>query len=286
MLGLRKRPTYNEVIDYLEREQPKIKYPNRKATFLRNSPYLSQFDGDSWLDLEEQENNIQEEQLRELQIKKLASNSTQTHTLVKASAQSPKPLAQPMDTKSEDFEDVMSDLEDEKEIELRKRSQQPELFKQAIQGAGYVAKNYAYPFTRDILLPATGELALNLTQGAMWLMGKSFWSLADIIMAMNGGDGNTTPQGKTPRSAIGWGSGSGAIGWGSSSSNNNKEEELDELSKKGKGYLIEQIYKKPGWARMFGREDANGYTNDETEIFRKRLGRMKPKELAEILLRL
>jgi len=104
-------------------------------------------------------------------------------------------------------------------------------------------------------------------------------------MAMNGGDGNTTPQGKTSRNAIGGGSGSGAIGW-SGNSNKNREEEVDELSKKPKGYLIEQIYKKPGWARMFGREDSNGYTNDETDVFRKRLGRMKPKELAEILLRL
>lgn len=84
MLTLRQRPTYDEVVDYLENEQPKIKYPDRKASFLRNSPYLSQFDGDSWLDLEDQENNIRETQMRELEIKKLASNSTQTHTVLKA----------------------------------------------------------------------------------------------------------------------------------------------------------------------------------------------------------
>ena len=58
MENLRRKPTYNEVINYLEFEQPKIKYPNRNATFLRNSPYLSQFDGDSWIDLEEQEEKI------------------------------------------------------------------------------------------------------------------------------------------------------------------------------------------------------------------------------------
>ena len=58
MQNLRRKPTYNELINYLEFEQPKIKYPDRRATFLRNSPYLSQFDGDSWIDLEEQEQNI------------------------------------------------------------------------------------------------------------------------------------------------------------------------------------------------------------------------------------
>ena len=70
MQSLRKRPTYNEVIDYLENDQPKIKYPDRRATFLRNSPYLSQFDGDSWIDLEEQENNISKEKLKEEEAKK------------------------------------------------------------------------------------------------------------------------------------------------------------------------------------------------------------------------
>ena len=52
MENLRKKPTYNELKNHLEFEQPKIKYPNKNATFLRNSPYLSQFDGGSWIDLE------------------------------------------------------------------------------------------------------------------------------------------------------------------------------------------------------------------------------------------
>jgi hypothetical protein len=77
MQSLRKRPTYNEVIDYLENDQPKIKYPDRRATFLRNSPYLSQFDGDSWIDLEEQENNINKEKLKEMEVQKI-SRETQT----------------------------------------------------------------------------------------------------------------------------------------------------------------------------------------------------------------
>ena len=45
MQNLRKKPTFNELINYLEFEQPKVKYPDRTATFLRNSNYLSQFDG-------------------------------------------------------------------------------------------------------------------------------------------------------------------------------------------------------------------------------------------------
>ena len=64
MHNLHKKPNFNELINYIENKQPLIKYPNRIATFLRNSPYLSQFDGDSWIDLEEQENNILKEKLK------------------------------------------------------------------------------------------------------------------------------------------------------------------------------------------------------------------------------
>ena len=60
MQNLRLRPTYNQLINYLEVGQPKIIYPDRTATFLGNSHYLSQFDG-NLLDLEEQEKNIEKE---------------------------------------------------------------------------------------------------------------------------------------------------------------------------------------------------------------------------------
>ena len=39
--GLKKRETYEEIIDYLEDKQEKIKYPNRVATQLRQSHQLS-----------------------------------------------------------------------------------------------------------------------------------------------------------------------------------------------------------------------------------------------------
>ena len=89
MKSLRKRPTYNEIVDYLENDQPKIKYPDRTATFLRNSPYLSQFDGDfSFINLEEQENNITKEKMKEELIKSLAASAHQTAQLIRSENQS------------------------------------------------------------------------------------------------------------------------------------------------------------------------------------------------------
>ena len=96
MQNLRKRPTYNELINYLEVEQPKIKYPDRTATILRNSHYLSQFDG-NLLDLEEQEKNIEKEKLKESEIRKIAAETKTTASLLRTrSSQTPTALLRTM----------------------------------------------------------------------------------------------------------------------------------------------------------------------------------------------
>ena len=53
--GLRRKPTYEEVIDYIEHDPDKIKYPNRTAKYLRNTFELSQFDGVGQALLEQQQ---------------------------------------------------------------------------------------------------------------------------------------------------------------------------------------------------------------------------------------
>ncbi len=63
---LRKRPQYSEMINEVEIGPTDIKYPDRTATFMRNSHYLSRFDGDSsFINLEEQQNNILKQQILE-----------------------------------------------------------------------------------------------------------------------------------------------------------------------------------------------------------------------------
>ena len=75
-MNLRKKPTFDELINYIEVEQPKIKFPDRSATFLRNSNYLSQFDGNLF-DVESQQNKIIAEQIRETQIRATTAATTQ-----------------------------------------------------------------------------------------------------------------------------------------------------------------------------------------------------------------
>jgi hypothetical protein len=85
MQNLRKKPTFNELINYLEIEQPKIRYPDRTATFLRNSHYLSQSDGNLF-DVEEQQKEITKEQIRETEIRNVVSNTQGTASLLRSDA--------------------------------------------------------------------------------------------------------------------------------------------------------------------------------------------------------
>ena len=50
-VGLRKKPTIDELVDYIERAPDKIRYPDRRASQIRNSPYMTQFDGMTFEDL-------------------------------------------------------------------------------------------------------------------------------------------------------------------------------------------------------------------------------------------
>ena len=61
--NLRKKPTFDELINYIEVEQPRIRFPDRTATFLRNTHYLSHFDYNLF-DVEEQEKQIAKEQIK------------------------------------------------------------------------------------------------------------------------------------------------------------------------------------------------------------------------------
>ena len=67
--GLIKNQTYEELINYIETNNDKIKMPDRKAKFLRNSFYLSQLDGEGMRRQEEQEQLKDKEADKELMKK-------------------------------------------------------------------------------------------------------------------------------------------------------------------------------------------------------------------------
>ena len=56
--GLKKRPTFNEIVGYLETEQQILKYPDRTATRIKDDPYYTNLDGQGGLSLNEQSQNF------------------------------------------------------------------------------------------------------------------------------------------------------------------------------------------------------------------------------------
>ncbi len=61
--GMRVRPSMDMIVNYIEKDPYKIKYPNRDATFYLNSPQFLNLLNDSGLDLDEQSKNQAKHQL-------------------------------------------------------------------------------------------------------------------------------------------------------------------------------------------------------------------------------
>ena len=76
--GLRKRESYDEIVDYLQNRQEVINYPNRWAKRIREHPYLTQLDGDGMLEMEDQQKREWKEHEKEQRVREVAQNSTQT----------------------------------------------------------------------------------------------------------------------------------------------------------------------------------------------------------------
>ena len=92
--GLRKRPTYEELIDEIQTDT-KVTLPNRKAKFLRDSPYMSFLDEESYQEMEDQtmarNKHLQAEQV----IQQQASQGGDTASVLRATQALYQPSAPP-----------------------------------------------------------------------------------------------------------------------------------------------------------------------------------------------
>lgn len=73
-VGLKKKPTYNELVNYIEDDPDKIKFPDRTAKYLRNSFQLSQLDGYGMQEMENQQLQAMKQQMRDQEISRLADH--------------------------------------------------------------------------------------------------------------------------------------------------------------------------------------------------------------------
>ena len=70
--GLRKRPQMEQIVNYLENGQERVKYPDREAKFIRNHPYMTQLD---FFDMQEEQQRAWEEQKRQQEAKEIATQA-------------------------------------------------------------------------------------------------------------------------------------------------------------------------------------------------------------------
>ena len=81
-----KKPTYDEMVkESITNPTDKIALPDREATQLRNTPQLTRFDDESFLDLNTDNQQIMIEQLKQIALRQTVSTHTiHTHTVERA----------------------------------------------------------------------------------------------------------------------------------------------------------------------------------------------------------
>ena len=115
--GVKKRPTFEELIDYKE---PKITYPDRSALFTRESPLMTQFDNIGAMELEDQQRREMRERMKEDMLKRIASSTPYSLQELRAMNMRSSPQFFRMDSHT-DTSSVFENAESELEEELRER---------------------------------------------------------------------------------------------------------------------------------------------------------------------
>jgi len=63
--GLHKRPSYEQIVNYIQSDPVIARYPNREATILMNSPQLQNLSNDGSFDLQKQSENLSKQKQKE-----------------------------------------------------------------------------------------------------------------------------------------------------------------------------------------------------------------------------
>ena len=81
--GLRKRPQFEQIVNYIANGQEKITYPDRQAKLIRNHPFMTQLD---FFDMQEDQHRMWEEQVRQREAIQLAGPMGITAAQARAAA--------------------------------------------------------------------------------------------------------------------------------------------------------------------------------------------------------
>ena len=82
--GLKKRDTHDEIVALVEAGGGVIKYPNRVASQILNSPYMKQIDNETLIDLQDQQGRLNKQGLKDMLTKSIAQATGKTHMEVRS----------------------------------------------------------------------------------------------------------------------------------------------------------------------------------------------------------
>ena len=108
--GVNPRPTYEELINFVDYP---IKYPDRTATFTRDSPLLTQLDGIGMMELEEMERNEKIERYKDDLIRQIAYNTghpAQLHRGINRRRFTPSISSLAESRPDSDYQDLLSEI--------------------------------------------------------------------------------------------------------------------------------------------------------------------------------
>ena len=81
--GLRKRPQFEQIVNYINYGQETVMYPDRQATLIRNHPFMTQLD---FFDMQEDQERAWAEQTRQREAVQLAGAMGLTAAQARAGA--------------------------------------------------------------------------------------------------------------------------------------------------------------------------------------------------------
>jgi hypothetical protein len=70
--GLKKRESYDEIVAIIEDDQTKVRYPNRVAMQIMNSPYMKQLDYETVMDVQNQQDRLAKQKMKDVVLQEIA----------------------------------------------------------------------------------------------------------------------------------------------------------------------------------------------------------------------
>ena len=166
--GLKKRETYDEIIDYIQNKQEKITYPDRFAKQIRETPQLSNLldgNGDSIENVNDQQHDKSIIAMRKEIIRQSAMQNNKTEKVLQAGQSNPQQFniatTDDDDSAGGDIIEVYDNMQGEKEkAKSRKDAITRGAVLQAIHTTGQLGGGILHLVARATVGVAQGSMAL------------------------------------------------------------------------------------------------------------------------------